>query len=489
MKEKEQWYKKGYAIGSIILFIGLIFVVGMHGELAEALLKFRCRHLTENERIWLGDISRAREQFYNMDAYVLKCTYENSGVEKTEVYEDGNIGSCLYLENKPERFTLVLSEQDQAIFAASYGSEEELPEYEPMIGILDITPSWVNEVTVEKDGNIKRYEVNYNKKYRTVANALSNDKSEGEVASAKECYTVNEYGALVGYERMESFRIPNGIEYDRRLAFTMLSADRLQIVEDIKELRQGKYDAANKYEAALGVSQEGAQENHPATPDELGKLWSQGFMMRDGELLYSLLADKDMFEELAGDAEITEDGRHMLIGWSSPWPFAGGENFTVDEANKEIKITYPAFVSDPHITYWIETLRYEEKEGRLSVIGEEMLFGDAVESIELFEEVYRDGVIDYEDTKYQLEEDGRTLADILYENSKTVNESYDMLHSPGQAAAFLWNLSGGSAEIADEDNKEAKVKYTWDKDGESILIQMKKIGQEDGIWIPKTILQ
>ncbi len=74
---------------------------------------------------------------------------------------------------------------------------------QPICGLLDITPKTVEVITKEYQDGKTCYTIIYNNKYKQVAGSLENS-DEIKEAKTTESYTINEYGVLTEYERIET---------------------------------------------------------------------------------------------------------------------------------------------------------------------------------------------------------------------------------------------------------------------------------------------
>ena len=103
---------------------------------------------------------------------------------------------------------------------------------QPICGLLDVTPKTVEVITKEYQDGKTCYTIIYNNKYKQVAGSLENS-DEIKEAKATESYTINEYGVLTEYERIETGTIKATGE-----PCTIQSANREAIQSEINNLKK-----------------------------------------------------------------------------------------------------------------------------------------------------------------------------------------------------------------------------------------------------------
>lgn len=108
---------------------------------------------------------------------------------------------------------------------------------QPICGLLDITPKTVEVITKEYQDGKTCYTIIYNNKYKQVAGSLENS-DEIKEAKTTESYTINEYGVLTEYERIETGTIKATNEpCTMHGSLTILSANREAIQLEIQYLK------------------------------------------------------------------------------------------------------------------------------------------------------------------------------------------------------------------------------------------------------------
>lgn len=241
----------------------------------------------------------------------------------------------------------------------------------------------------------------------------------------------------------------------------------------------------------------GADASEAGTPDltgseKLAESWADAFESRDGYALRDMMS-REAWTQMSGEdgLAVEEDG-DLFFGWSSPWPV----DYRILSLNGQTaEILYYAWVSDPHVYVWRETLQLAQQDGIWKVNGEELTLLDDITSAEQFYMAYPDGEITGTMMDYQQNGMGEALNQNALDNRES--EFYNSLFDPAGAARYLLNIAGSSGgESADESGQvtvsaeelsdTAAVRITFGEDGTTVEVSMIRPYGEDGIWIPQT---
>lgn len=213
--------------------------------------------------------------------------------------------------------------------------------------------------------------------------------------------------------------------------------------------------------------------------------WAAAFVNRDGEGIVKLAAE-ELAEELFDKELLVEVEGSYHFGFSSPWPWEEESDYSIaayDDA--EAEIYYYAHTSDPHITYWKETLSYAWDGTQYVITGETLKLFDKISSGAEFEEAYR-GQLD----KTMIDYTANQLGEVLNDNAlQSENTAYRALFAPESAAVFLLNLSDdpGAVQItrhAIETEGLVGLDITFLEDQITATISMLQPYGPDGIWVP-----
>lgn len=213
--------------------------------------------------------------------------------------------------------------------------------------------------------------------------------------------------------------------------------------------------------------------------------WAAAFVNRDGEGIVRL-ASEELAEELFDKELLMEAEGAYHFGFSSPWPWEEDSDYSIaayDDA--EAEIYYYAHTSDPHITYWKETLSYAWDGTQYVITDETLKYFDKISSGAEFEEAYR-GQLD----KTMIDYTANQLGEVLNDNAlQSENAAYRALFAPESAAVFLLNLSDdpGAVQItrrAIETEGLVGLDITFLEDQITETISMLQPYGADGIWVP-----
>lgn len=212
--------------------------------------------------------------------------------------------------------------------------------------------------------------------------------------------------------------------------------------------------------------------------------WAKAFINRDGNVIAQMASEevKDVLKER--ELLYGEDGANGF-GMSSPWPVDETNDFVICDINgQQAEIHYYARTSDPQVTVWKEMLLFEERDGAIQVIEEELSYLDNIASAEEFESAY----FSIDDTPMDYTKNG--LAEAVYRNAQlSSSERLFRLRKPDTAAIELLNLLDNpnkvSVDILSEDSERgvAEIEISFAEGNTTKKIFMVQYAKE--IWLPK----
>lgn len=235
------------------------------------------------------------------------------------------------------------------------------------------------------------------------------------------------------------------------------------------------------------------------------KAWGDTFCARDGEALAAMTEDRTQMESW-DLADVSADGRVRDFGWSSPWPWGQGRSYDIELSEQageltssgyDVTLRYYAWTSDPTVTVWVQSIRFNdeiENKTALDSLTKQVISGfspvdymDDIGTGDAFDRAYqkRNGEADY----FDYEGSGYTgaVAFLLGQSGAdgtgegvTDNSVYQR---PDTAVVRYLHLSGGSAEIVEENGNAALVRYTF-ADGSFRDIPMFLAVEEPAVWAP-----
>ena len=211
----------------------------------------------------------------------------------------------------------------------------------------------------------------------------------------------------------------------------------------------------------------GTEEIDGEALEKFGQEWGNAWSSRDGDLIYSLCLNNQVYQEIG---DIAENGEY-IIGMSSPWPWDPDHLVESFDGNI-VEITYYYRTSSPSIYIAKESLQVMESKGELKVASVNWIYYDRIKSKSEFEAAYRLGFPDFLPyvEAYQLQRD-----------ISSAGEGTGW-SDPATAAIQQLNLHNVQVKGRYEDPNinEAWVLFQW-PDGE-VEVRMKKT--ETDIWIP-----
>lgn len=224
--------------------------------------------------------------------------------------------------------------------------------------------------------------------------------------------------------------------------------------------------------------------------------WAEAFCERDAGTIMEM-AGEEVLQDLEGRELLSrgadKDGSgYAGFGWSSPWPWGDihdGKNYRIVSITDDTaEILYYAWVSDPHVTVWRETLTYEKGERQYVVTAETLQVMDSIATSKGFYQAYPGGSISGTMMDYQA---FNGAGGALDENARANREDrwYAGLFGPMDAAVRLLNLSDDPREVGVRIKMPAgpqgcTVRLEFYEDGSYVDVMMVQPYGEDGIWVP-----
>jgi len=252
------------------------------------------------------------------------------------------------------------------------------------------------------------------------------------------------------------------------------------------------------------TDQEGSTENSSAPSETAAghsgiEAWAKAFCRRDGETI-AAMCDDEVKSYLAERELLVEGEDYYGFGWSSPWPWDDERDYEIiEETDDSAVILYYAWVSDPHVFVWEETLTYRMEDGKCIIEEETLSELNNICTGEEYARAYPHGIngtrMDYL-TCDMDEESGEGIGRTLNDNALRDKSGgyYDMLFQPETAAAFLLNFLNNpnkvSASVEDVEREDGSVvvSFAFAEDGSTLRVEMIRPYGEEGIWIPQDYL-
>lgn len=257
-RKSEKWIPAVCIIILALYYIS-IFMIGFQKQAPTS--------LTKEEQQMIQEVQRGIDNYHYLENYKIDYAFETD--IESEVID---LPHAKYLVSQGECYTQVLDpENEDTVYREYYrkdpdtlewymadqgkwiSEEEWLQAYteewttdtidqtfhntQPICGLLDINPKTVEVITKEYQDGKTCYTIIYNNKYKQVAGSLKNS-DEIKEAKATESYTINEYGVLTEYERIETGTIKaTGEPCTMHRSFTIQSANREAIQSEINNLK------------------------------------------------------------------------------------------------------------------------------------------------------------------------------------------------------------------------------------------------------------
>lgn len=214
--------------------------------------------------------------------------------------------------------------------------------------------------------------------------------------------------------------------------------------------------------------------------------WAESFCNREGETIKNMSSDKAvsalLYEGFYSDTESAERG---WIGWSSPWPMSLYNNidrYKIIKAQEgEAEILYYAWVSDPHVTVWRQTLKYDN-DRRFTITDEKTEFMDNISSGSEFMKAYPGGIKDTP-MDYTQNDTGKYINDAVLRGDYFTDYN---LFDIEEAMLYFLNIDKASAEIQ---QNAPYVTVNFKNDNISVKIRMIRPFGTEGIWLPDEIMR
>lgn len=235
------------------------------------------------------------------------------------------------------------------------------------------------------------------------------------------------------------------------------------------------------------------------------KTWANAFCGRDGKTI-AKMASPECLADMNLSVEF--DTEYNSFGWSSPWPFFGLAELSMEESvieekpakktdeerynivihpdNASADIFYYALVSDPHVFVWKETLTFEIKNDNFIMTSEKIDFLDSISSKEDFFKAYPYEIT--EDSQMNYTTNG--LGEILNNNAKSEYQLYRELFNPKTALLSILNIQSEAVETETiTENNKCYVIIKFKENTDKIKVLMTQPYGKDGVWLPQKYSQ
>lgn len=225
------------------------------------------------------------------------------------------------------------------------------------------------------------------------------------------------------------------------------------------------------------------------------EVWARAFCRRDGKIINSMITPEVKAAMIESGIHQGDEGG-VGFGWSSPWPWGEDTDYRVLEVTESsATILYYAWVSDPHVWVWCETLQFHEEDGKIVIDAEELKEMYGICSLEEFLQAYPDGIggtpMDYLNTT--MAGWSITTGEMLNQNAleEQISKYYQQLLSPDTAVVYLLNLLDNpnkvKAEVRMDSDGSVSVIVLFLEYGEGFIVNMVQPYGEEGIWLVEDI--
>lgn len=267
-------------------------------------------------------------------------------------------------------------------------------------------------------------------------------------------------------------------------------AEEADLAENTGTKGQEKGDDAtdNSAQKAGETGKEDEAKADLEESEESVKQWIEAFCNRDGKKIFDMYSEE--YKKNAGENEIMPTAENeYALGWSSPWPWENSEARIAELTENHAEILYYAWVSDPHVTVWRQSLSYHVEDGKWLVDQADTVMLEHICVLEEFEKAYPGGQINDTPMDYLKNGAGEALNNHALLSSTTY---YLPLFKPDTAAVYLLNLlkNEGKVEVtakADEKGDKAKVSIKFMEGGDEVEVLMVRPYGKEGIWIPQSL--
>ncbi len=250
------------------------------------------------------------------------------------------------------------------------------------------------------------------------------------------------------------------------------------------------------------LSTEKNTEKIPAVAKTIEQ-WAKAFCDRDAKTILKFASEevKNQFMEQELLAlGIDDEYEAASFGWSSPWPWGDTYDESGTSCNYHIvsvtdhsaEILYYAWVSDPHVTVWRETLTYDMEGADCVITSETLAFMDGICVAREFYQAYPDGIAGTMMDYYSFNGAGEALNKNAKENRE--GYGYKNMFEPDTAAVWLLNILNNPNKVGtylyqpDTDPDICTVTFDFYEDGSTASVQMIRPYGSDGIWVPDSVL-
>lgn len=217
--------------------------------------------ISQEEQQYLTEIQKGTERYYELDSEKMECTHTWEPGQMLPI-EEGGIAHCYYWITPERLFTQILDEQDgNSVYREYYRDEQELWYMErdgvwvgeqelkeeaetellsytqPITGLTDIKPQYVDTVTKEERDGQQVYTVTYKNGCKYASRTRFGHLKARKPEKIQERYSVNEYDVLTEYEYTEEGTYQNALKpYSECLAFQVLSVNAKENEAEVEKL-------------------------------------------------------------------------------------------------------------------------------------------------------------------------------------------------------------------------------------------------------------
>lgn len=215
--------------------------------------------------------------------------------------------------------------------------------------------------------------------------------------------------------------------------------------------------------------------------------WAIAFCGRDGWTIGAMSTPK-LREQLAEELLLWR----RSFGWSSPWPWPWADRTdyytVVEQTDTEAVILYYAWVSDPHVTVWRETLKVAKTTaGGLRVGEEQLTYLEDIDTYEKYMQAYPNGIAG---TPMDYVTNG--AGEVIHQQATDAENEYAYVYtcwlSPETAVVAQLNLLDDSAIVKVNAGKQkadgsVPVTITFVESGDEVSLTMIQPYGKDSIWV------
>ena len=265
-----------------------------------------------------------------------------------------------------------------------------------------------------------------------------------------------------------------------------------QILEEKQKELQKMQGKLEEVKEDIEVLEQELQEEALSLEDVTAQIdsWARAFCNRDVSTIISMTTTEAQ-ENLEQEELLMGENS---FGWSSPWPWGEDTDYRILEVtDSSATVLYYAWVSDPHVWVWRETLLFHEEDGRIIIDAEELKEMYDICSAEEYFNAYPNGIagtpMDYLNEPMITDDSYETTGEILDRNAHLSSSNiYLPLFAPDTAAVYLLNLLDNPNKVKVDvrmhpTDGSASVQITFLEFEEAIIVNMVQPYGEGGIWL------